>query len=478
MGNNEMKKIFISYSWTTPKHEKWVLDLAERLVSDGVDVVLDKWNLKPGEDKYSFMERMVTDNEINKVLIICDSKYKEKADGRNGGVGTETQIITPELYTKVNQRKYIPIIAEYGEEFDSYIPTYAKTLIGIDLASAADFEKNYEELLRDIYDKPRYVKPKLGQAPSFLFDDESKVLKAITFKNREIKNHITNGRKDLVLSSLEDLNQLFFDQLDQYKLNFDDLKEEGYSIPMQYISEMKYFRDEFILNLISLTNFLTEEELSDYIIEFLEELYGYYNYKGEDTYNDYCLMHYRFTIHELFIWINMILLKYKKFNIVRKLTHIKYVLNDKFERDIDKNTFERFYYSGEQFKIVNKNEGHNKFSFSAYLMQQRGSLNGKDYTEDLVNCDLILHYISILKGETQYCYWFPIMYIYKKTRVIKLFLRLDTDEEINKVIQIFGVKDKDELKNRIEERYTDWTPYRYNGSFYEVQNITEYLNLN
>ena len=55
MENSEVKKIFISYSWTTPKHEKWVLDLAERLVSDGVDVVLDKCNLKPGEDKYSFM---------------------------------------------------------------------------------------------------------------------------------------------------------------------------------------------------------------------------------------------------------------------------------------------------------------------------------------------------------------------------------------------------------------------------------------
>ncbi|MGC5814432.1 toll/interleukin-1 receptor domain-containing protein [Clostridium perfringens] len=477
MESNDVKKIFISYSWTTPKHEKWVLDLAERLVSDGVDVVLDKWNLKPGEDKYSFMERMVTDVNINKVLIICDSKYKEKADGRNGGVGTETQIITPELYTKVNQRKYIPIIAEYGEDFDSYIPTYAKSLIGIDLANAADFEKNYEELLRDIYDKPRYVKPKLGKTPSFLLEDESKVLKAITFKNREIKNHITNGRKDLVLLSLEDLNQLFFDQLDKYKLNLEDLKEPIYSIPMQYISEMKYFRDEFITTLISLTNFLTEEELSEYIIEFLEELYGYHDYKGESTYNDYCLMHYRFTIHELFIWINMILLKYKKFNVVRKLTHIKYVLNDRFERDIDKNTFERFYYDGKQFEIVNKNEGHNKYSFSAHLMQQRGSLNEKDYTEDLVNCDLILHYISMLKEESQYWYWFPLMYIYKKTRVIKLFLRSDTDNEINKVIQIFAVKDKEELKNRIKERYTDWKPYRYTGSFYQVENITEYLKL-
>lgn len=47
------------------------------------------------------MESMVQDSSIDKVLIICDKGYKEKADDREGGVGTETQIITPTLYGKV-----------------------------------------------------------------------------------------------------------------------------------------------------------------------------------------------------------------------------------------------------------------------------------------------------------------------------------------------------------------------------------------
>jgi hypothetical protein len=37
------------------------------------------------------MEKMVTDPEISKVLIVSDKMYAEKADGRAGGVGTETQ---------------------------------------------------------------------------------------------------------------------------------------------------------------------------------------------------------------------------------------------------------------------------------------------------------------------------------------------------------------------------------------------------
>ena len=100
MSEENNKKVFISYSWTTPNHERWVLELAERLVDNGVDVVLDKWDLAEGQDKYAFMEKMVQDETINKVLIICDKGYKDKANDRAGGVGTETQIITPMIYSK------------------------------------------------------------------------------------------------------------------------------------------------------------------------------------------------------------------------------------------------------------------------------------------------------------------------------------------------------------------------------------------
>ena len=83
-------KIFISYSWSSVAHENRVRELAERLMSDGVLVVLDKWDLKEGQDKFKFMEQMVNDPSIKRVLIICDKEYAEKADERKGGAGTES----------------------------------------------------------------------------------------------------------------------------------------------------------------------------------------------------------------------------------------------------------------------------------------------------------------------------------------------------------------------------------------------------
>lgn len=54
MIEDRVPKIFISYSWSS---DALVLELAQRSVSHGVDVVLDKWDLKEGQDKYAFMER-------------------------------------------------------------------------------------------------------------------------------------------------------------------------------------------------------------------------------------------------------------------------------------------------------------------------------------------------------------------------------------------------------------------------------------
>lgn len=62
----EKPKLFISYSWSNPAHEQWVIDLANELTESGVYVFLDKWDLKEGHDSVAFMEKMVTDPRLLK----------------------------------------------------------------------------------------------------------------------------------------------------------------------------------------------------------------------------------------------------------------------------------------------------------------------------------------------------------------------------------------------------------------------------
>lgn len=159
MGNPP--KVFISYCWTSEAYKAFVLNLAKKLRSDGIDVILDQWDLRPGHDMFAFMEQSIIQSD--KVLILCDKAYAAKADAREGGVGNETTIITPDVYGHHKQEKFIPVIVE---SFDS-IPSYLRSRLGIDFRAARRNE-GYQELLRTIFNKHVIIKPELGKPPKWL----------------------------------------------------------------------------------------------------------------------------------------------------------------------------------------------------------------------------------------------------------------------------------------------------------------------
>ena len=144
---DKIPQVFISYSWTSKEYQQLIVDLASRMRHDGVDVKLDVWDLKEGQDKYAYMEQCVTNPEIDKVLILSDRIYSEKADARKGGVGDETTIISAEVYGNADQHKFIPVVMERDEEGKEYLPTYLKSRMYRDL-SGENYEEEYEALLR------------------------------------------------------------------------------------------------------------------------------------------------------------------------------------------------------------------------------------------------------------------------------------------------------------------------------------------
>jgi hypothetical protein len=186
-------KAFISYAWSSPAHEQWVLDLATRLVEDGVDIKLDKWELGIGQDKYAFMESMVTDSSVTKVIVICDKTYTDKANKREGGVGTEAQILTPELYKAADQSKFGAVIREDDPEGEAYVPTFFKSRIYIAFTDEARSERSYEELLRWLLGKPQHVKPKLGRAPEYITNAKAAAIGTTSTHKRAV-DAIRDGR--------------------------------------------------------------------------------------------------------------------------------------------------------------------------------------------------------------------------------------------------------------------------------------------
>lgn len=169
---DRIPQVFVSYSWTCNEYQESIVALATRLRHDGVNVKLDVWDLKHGQDKYAYMEQCVTNPNIDKVLIMSDRVYTEKADARKGGVGDETSVISAEVYKNVNQQKFIPVVMERNEEGEEFLPAYLKSRMYIDF-SVENKEKAYKELLRAIFELPEQCKPDIGNPPKWLTEEIS-----------------------------------------------------------------------------------------------------------------------------------------------------------------------------------------------------------------------------------------------------------------------------------------------------------------
>jgi hypothetical protein len=152
--------VFVSYSHDSPDHKRWVLEFAEDLRRNGVDPIIDAWDLRPGDDVPKFMERGVRDS--NRVLMICTDKYVAKANDGVGGVGYEAMIVTAELIRDLGTAKFIPIIRQNAERPE--VPTSVATRRYINLSEGADRAAEMQTLLRDLHSIPP-EKPPLGPSP-------------------------------------------------------------------------------------------------------------------------------------------------------------------------------------------------------------------------------------------------------------------------------------------------------------------------
>ncbi len=151
---------FISYSWDNHDHREWVASLAERLRRDGIDVKLDKWHTALGDQLPAFMEREIRSNSF--VLIVCTPSYKMKSDARKGGVGYEGDIMTGEVFTTQNHRKFIPILSR--GTWPEAAPSWLLSKFYVDLSEPSRFERNYQDLLSTVAGRQPVVPP-LGPAP-------------------------------------------------------------------------------------------------------------------------------------------------------------------------------------------------------------------------------------------------------------------------------------------------------------------------
>jgi hypothetical protein len=217
------KTVFISYSWDGEEHKEWVLNLANLLVQNGVDVILDQYDLSAGNEMTYFMEKAMT---ADKILLILTPGYKTKADNRLGGVGYEYSMVTIEYYEKEpNKSKIIPILRN-GDK-DASCPLYVQSKLFHDMSIDEKFDSKLFELIKLIIDKPLVNKPAIGKLPDFDVDNLPEIDQALKkLKAKEDfavdKRNAINSQKgrDIFLRGIDYILNEVSSSLDYYRENF------------------------------------------------------------------------------------------------------------------------------------------------------------------------------------------------------------------------------------------------------------------
>jgi hypothetical protein len=148
---NETLRVFISHTSQSAKASEWVMQLALYLLDHGIQARLDKLHLRRGMDLPQWMC-----NELalaHKVIVVCDENYRQKADGRVGGVGWETMIIQGDLANlPPDSTKYQVVVR--SEDIHLGMPMYLRTRYAHHARPSDETQSFRETLLRELLDLP------------------------------------------------------------------------------------------------------------------------------------------------------------------------------------------------------------------------------------------------------------------------------------------------------------------------------------
>src|SRR5262249_30003824 len=133
-----------------------------QLRSNGIEARLDVWHLRPGMD---LPQWMCTELSLaDKVIIVSDETYAERANGRLGGVGWETMVIQGEMSKlRPDSTKYLVVVRAF--EFDKCVPIYLKTKFALHCPPGHEFQNLIPKLVKEInddYDIPEVIQPMLS----------------------------------------------------------------------------------------------------------------------------------------------------------------------------------------------------------------------------------------------------------------------------------------------------------------------------
>tara|TARA_R110001592_G_scaffold294553_1_gene564383 strand:+ start:1368 stop:2801 length:1434 start_codon:yes stop_codon:yes gene_type:complete len=441
-------KVFFSYSWSSEEHTEWVLRLATELRASGADVILDKWDLKEGYDSNAFMESMVADPTVTKVVMICDEQYASKANSRQGGVGTEAQIISPEVFAKVKQDKFVAVVRSHAANGQPHLPVFYGSRIHIDMSDDDLYSSNFEQLLRWIFDKPFHVKPTIGPPPDFLSQEAAPSAAGNVVIFRQCVDAIKAGKSN-GLPLLDGYLASILLELEQHRLKSGHDAAEFDDRVIDSLDVLRKLKDQVVELFFLVSRYSDTPDARQIIIQFFEKLGVLQNIPDSETqYREWDADNLRFIASELFLNLCAVLAKSQKFDFLAEVLNTQYFYKGRHGHIRDLHSFSIFFSNLSSLEHRNKRLGLRRISLRADLLRDRASGSGLEF-EDLMQADFLLYLRASVDrhGGSASSRWIPQTLIFTSYSpgAFEIFVRGKSSKYFRKLLPVLGVASKADL---------------------------------
>ena len=464
-------KVFISYAWTSDIYVSRVAAFASSLQSIGIEVLFDKFELKPGNELNSFMERSVNDPTVTNVLLLLNKNYQEKADKREGGVGKETQIISEEVYNKVTQTKVIPVIFEKGPNGEVYKPTYLGSTYFVDLSDESKYDAEFKLLVKSIYGESIYRKPELGETPAWVTEEITfSVQKKLEIENIKKEQNKT-VQKQLFKQALETLSS----KLLAYDVNNMGDKENWWENYLDKCTGLFPYRSEY-LELLQTSIYVLGAEKD--VAVFLETLYNRMNV-GDG--NKEILLTF---LHEIFLYTIAFYIKSGLYKEIGYLLGRTYFANNYRNDNVDSySIFYSSHYRSNFDKAVKARDNKNYISGTAAFWVENLDSTFCSKQDFVLADNICFNYMLFGDKDGKHIHWFPLTYIYEdrdyNCALKKIGTKLRSKEQLEEVLLLFNYTKEEFIakyieveKARNEGKLDGWG---YQESFYSAPLLCEFV---
>lgn len=444
-------------------------------MSDGVDVVLDVWDLSEGDDKYAFMERMVTDELVTHVLVFSDAEYTAKADARKAGVGTESQIISGEVYSKVQQSKFIPVVCEFDDSGEPSLPTFLKSRIWIDFSSPEAANDNWEQLIRVLYGKPAHAKPTLGKAPTYVTTDVTVPASPAVAKFAALKQAIIQEKRRLRFYR-QDFLDACYSYADALRIRErPNITSMGEKV-LEDCGKLKLVRDHIVDWVFLESEVNPSEEFGEALVAMLERLVELKSRPPEvNAWNDVWFEAHRVFVYETFLYIVAALMKTEAFDILHIVLTSHYLLPETEAHGSSRfGTFDTFYGFSKTLQILAP-EGKELHAPAAELIKRQGDRTDLPFTA-VIQAELLVLMMAFITDGAR---WYPQTLHYYSSRAgpFPFFVRAAQHRNFQKLSKITGIGSADQLREAVKAglerlRVNGWHNFWMNDrSFWESMNM-------